>query len=470
MIVAAVAMLMCGVAAVPDLAVEVPADAVMGDGLGLTPPLNPVAATCADGEKTKGIDVSKWNGDIDWDKVAADGVEYAFVRVSDGLSHFDPRFAENWAEARAAGIHTGVYQFFRPNLSAKAQADLLIENMGELGPDDLPPVIDVEATGGVSKATMVAKIGEWIDRVEAATGVKPIIYSGRFFWQDNVGSDEWADHPFWIAHYTNNCPNIASQWDDWVFHQYTDSGSVSGISGKVDLNDFNGSVTDLLEYTATPPVCGDAICNGDENSDVCLADCEPCGFVKSDGSVIDNDDECFTLEGPEQYWRTASSGHGGELNWTKSTKTTVFNFATWAMHFDKQGDYTVEVFVDEDFGQTKLAHYELTHAGVEDVIVVDQSDASGWTELGSYGFDAGGKQSLRLTDKTGESGRRIAFDAIRVQPAGGVQAVQGDDDEGVDPSGERGDAGSCSVGTPSPAAGWMFLLMLGAFARRRRVA
>lgn len=448
----------------------------MGDGLSITPPLpEPLAATCADGEETKGIDVSKWNGDIDWNKVSEDGVVYAFVRVSDGLSHFDPRFAENWAESRAAGIHTGVYQFFRPNLDAIKQADLLLENMGELGPDDLPPVLDVEATGGVSKATMVSKIRQWIDHVEAATGVKPIIYSGRFFWQDNVGSSEWDDHPFWIAHYTKNCPNLPSQWDDWVFHQYTDKGKVAGISGNVDLNDFNGSVMDLLDHTATPPVCGDNACNGDETSDNCAADCEPCGVVPKEGGVIDDGDLCFRPEGPEKYWRTVDSGHGGGLHWTKSTSSKVFNFATWEMHFEKDGDYTVEVFLEKEFADTKKAHYELSHDGVEDVIVLDQSKNSGWVELGSFGFASGGKQSLRLTDKTGEGGgsaKQIAFDAVRIKPAGGVQAVvdpDADDDE-PDALREGGDAQGCSMGGRSNAGAWMFLVVLGAIARRRRWA
>jgi GH25 family lysozyme M1 (1,4-beta-N-acetylmuramidase) len=104
----------------------------MGDGLrapepdGLPPP---PPAVCADGAELPGIDVSKWNDDIDWPTVAASGIEYAFVRVSDGTTHFDPRFDENWAESRAAGIHTGVYQFFRPNQDEIAQANLLLSQM-----------------------------------------------------------------------------------------------------------------------------------------------------------------------------------------------------------------------------------------------------------------------------------------------------------------------------------------------------
>src|SRR5687767_1631544 len=86
---------------------------VMGDGLGLTVETDPQAgAVCADGETVFGIDVSYYQGDIDWNAVAADGVKYSIIRVSHSLQFFDPQFDANLAGSRAAGIHTGVYQFF----------------------------------------------------------------------------------------------------------------------------------------------------------------------------------------------------------------------------------------------------------------------------------------------------------------------------------------------------------------------
>src|SRR5262245_53102110 len=99
---------------------------------------------CADGPTVAGIDVSYYQKDIDWTKVKAAGVDFAFIRVSDGLNFIDSKFSSNWPSARSAGIVRGAYQFFRPGLDPVAQANLLIERMGPLEADDLPPVIDVE--------------------------------------------------------------------------------------------------------------------------------------------------------------------------------------------------------------------------------------------------------------------------------------------------------------------------------------
>src|SRR5687768_1787101 len=90
---------------------------------------------CADGETVDGIDVSYWQGAIDWPAVAADGIEFAFIRASHGLGTVDTRYQENWAGARAAGIMRGTYQYFSPGEDVIAQADLMLEMMGPLEPD-----------------------------------------------------------------------------------------------------------------------------------------------------------------------------------------------------------------------------------------------------------------------------------------------------------------------------------------------
>jgi lysozyme len=104
---------------------------------------------CAETDTVAGIDVSRWQGEIAWNDVAEAGIDFAFVRVSDGLHHIDADFANNWAGTQENGIARGAYQFFRPNLDAFAQAELLLERMGPLEDGDLPPVIDVEVTGGL---------------------------------------------------------------------------------------------------------------------------------------------------------------------------------------------------------------------------------------------------------------------------------------------------------------------------------
>ena len=211
-----------------------------------------IHSVCPAGQTTYGIDVSYYQGNIDWAAVAGAGVEFAIIRVSDGIGFHDPKFAQNWAGAKANGIIRGTYQFFRSDDDPIAQADLLIETMGALDPGDLPPVVDVESTDGVDNATRAARLQVWLDRVEAAVGAAPIIYTGGYFWQDNVGRD-FSRYPLWHAGYTGGtCPStVANQWSDWAFWQFGSTGRVAGISGNVDENRFNGSLQQLRDFAGT---------------------------------------------------------------------------------------------------------------------------------------------------------------------------------------------------------------------------
>ncbi len=147
------------------------------DGIGAPVGLESALRVCPDGETVYGIDVSKWQGTIDWAKVKADGVVYAFIRVSDGINTFDSKFVRNWEEAKKHGILRGVYQYFRPNVDPIAQANLVLENLELYGQGELPPVIDAEqsVTDFTPGTDYSDPIGIWIEAVEAALHVKPII-------------------------------------------------------------------------------------------------------------------------------------------------------------------------------------------------------------------------------------------------------------------------------------------------------
>ncbi|MEM6293665.1 MAG: GH25 family lysozyme [Myxococcota bacterium] len=456
--------------------IEPPEDAQMGDGLRLSEPTPSADAapspdvTCADGETIKGIDISKWQGDVDWDAVAADGVKFSFVRVSDGINTQDQYFDKNWEESRAAGIYTGVYQFFRPNQSVLGQADYLLEQMGcdmnartcPITDMDLPPVIDVEhRPSGWSKNQMRNAVRTWIERVEDF-GLEPVIYTGRYFWRDYVDSDEWRDHPLWLAHYTNNCPNIPNDWSDWDFWQFTDSGSISGVNGPTDTNQFNGTIA-MLE--ALRPAGG-----GDDTS------AEPCGTVVADNAtIIDNVDACFELHGPDQYWRDEDAGHGGDLYWTRTTTGSEYNYAVWDLVFEKAGAYTLQAHIDPDHTSASQAKYQVTSADGTETKTVDQRPG-GWVTIGTFEFDEGDEgQQVRLSDKAGVSSQQLQFDAIRLVPDG--LDVDGEDcgeavHDGTSRITDDGDrhAEGCSVGTQgrSNTVFTASLLLLGLWGRRRR--
>ncbi len=462
-------------------------DKVMGDGLreyeaqrGLTLEPNPQAATCAAGATTKGIDVSKWQGNVDWNDVAADGVEYAFIRVSHGTNTIDQFFAQNWEGARAAGVIRGAYQYFEPGQNPITQANILLDKMGPLQPGDLPPVIDVESHGGLSAATVASKVQQWVDHVEAELGVKPIIYTGRFFWQDFVKSSAFSTYPLWIAHYTTGCPNLPSQWSDWAFHQYTDSGSTDGVSGPVDTNKFNGDLDALLAFVGHGGGCGNGSCDGTEDADSCLADCEPCGFVEPEGGTIDDDDACTTLNGPAQFWRTVNAGEDGTARWTGTISgSNAVNFATVDLFFAEGGSYRLEAFLQPSFATSKQAKYKVEYAGGIKQVIVNQSTKNGWATIGDFPFDQGSAR-ITLGDNTGEGsslGRRLGVDAFRLTPIDPLPNGLPDVDDDVDPEDaplptdfDRGGdgMGACSVGGSDRTG--LALLVLVAFARRRRAA
>ncbi len=205
------------------------------------------AAECRQGPTTQGIDVSYYQNTIDWKRVRKAGVLFAFIRVSDGASFSDPAFARNWNDARKTGILRGGYQYFRPDENARAQADLLIAALRH-DPGELPPVIDVETTGGRSKKQIVRAIETWVARVREKLGVEPIIYTGPDFWKTEVGGADMTSQPLWLAHYIAACPTVPSPWKAWTFWQYTERGEVPGITGPVDLDVFAGTFTELEEF------------------------------------------------------------------------------------------------------------------------------------------------------------------------------------------------------------------------------
>jgi MYXO-CTERM domain-containing protein len=192
--------------------------------------------------------VSYWQQNIDWAKVKAAGKKYAIMRATHAMK-VDTKFDFNWKECHAKGLHCGVYQYFEPAEDPIVQADLMLGMMGKLQPGDLPPVIDVESTTGANPTQLATAVTKWIAHVEKATGVKPIIYSGAYFWEGNVKSNAFAAYPLWHPQYTTaSCPTIASPWTNWHFWQHSSTGSVSGISGNVDLNRWNGTAADLAGF------------------------------------------------------------------------------------------------------------------------------------------------------------------------------------------------------------------------------
>lgn len=409
---------------------------------------------CADGPTVDGIDVSKWQGTIDWDAVAGDGVRFAFIRVSHGILTYDTQYTRNWAEARRVGILRGTYQYFQPDQDPIAQADLLLENMGTLAPDDLPPVIDVEAAGGLTGPQIAAAVQLWLDHVETATGRTPIIYSGYYFWRDQVGDPPgFTRYPLWIPQYGPVCPLIPDSWPRWDFFQTSSTGSFTGISGNVDTDLWNGTLDDLLAFANPTPVCGDGVCSGAETHTSCAGDCLICEPIPPLGRTVEETEICFVAGGPSGGWRSVDgAGSGNHVFWTYAVASATENPGTWNLELSEAGLYRVEAYTPAPYAASRQAPYTVRHAGVEELVVVDQSAVDGWQSLGNFTFAAGTDQWVQLVDSTGEPYADrvvLGFDAIRLTRLD----TPVDTDAGVSPAdgGAPGADGGAATGDAGPS-------------------
>jgi GH25 family lysozyme M1 (1,4-beta-N-acetylmuramidase) len=218
----------------------------------------PAAVSAAD-PPIEGIDISHWQGDIDWSQVAGANKAFAFMKASEDHDYTDPTYGLNRARAKAAGLHIGAYHFAQPSAAAGdaiAEADHFLET-ANIAAGDLPPVLDLERSNGLSDAAMQTWVRSYLERIYERTGVRGIIYTSPNFWSTYVGGTDWfATNGYrilWLAHWTTGTPTVpASDWAGfgWTFWQYTSSGTVAGIAGRVDLDRFAG--TDVTAVLISP--------------------------------------------------------------------------------------------------------------------------------------------------------------------------------------------------------------------------
>ena len=196
-----------------------------------------------------GIDASHHNGMPDWSAAKADGIEFAFVKATEGRTFVDGQYATNRAQADAAALRFGAYHFAQPDGTANdavLEADHFADTAALRG-RHLLPVLDLETDGGLGTRALRRWTKSWLARIQERLGVKAIIYTTPAFWTDEMGDSRWfadAGHRLWIAHWGAEQPQVPAQnWGGrgWTFWQYDDCGSVAGFEGCVDLDYFSGS-------------------------------------------------------------------------------------------------------------------------------------------------------------------------------------------------------------------------------------
>ncbi|NLI37112.1 MAG: glycoside hydrolase family 25 protein [Bacteroidales bacterium] len=199
------------------------------------------------GYEVCGIDISHYQGNINWGKVAKNRytdipLQFVFIKATDGNDIVDESYFRNMAQARKYGFIVSAYHYYEPQIDPLQQADFFIHTV-KLKKGDLPPVLDVEKSGHLVKAVFQNDVKQWLKRVESRYGVKPILYTSYKFKLDYLDDDFFNRYPYWIAHYYVSSIAYKGKWSFW---QYTDVGYVPGISGDVDLNVFNGSMDEMV--------------------------------------------------------------------------------------------------------------------------------------------------------------------------------------------------------------------------------
>jgi lysozyme len=189
-----------------------------------------------------GVDLSHYNGAVDFGKVAGAGFAFAYLKASEGQQTKDPLYAANYAGMQQIGVPRGAYHFFYPQLDAQAQATNFLSVVTQLNSGDLPPVIDVEVSGEQTPSAIAAAVQQWLDAVQQGLGRTPMIYTASGFWNAALGgTTAFSAYPLWVAEYTgNSSPRLPSGFTNYTFWQYSQSGSVPGIAAAVDMDQFNG--------------------------------------------------------------------------------------------------------------------------------------------------------------------------------------------------------------------------------------
>lgn len=196
-----------------------------------------------------GIDVSHYQGEIDWKKLEEQGLDFAFIKATEGSSYLDECFYDNWKAAEQTGLYIGAYHFFSFDSEGKKQADFYINTVGDLN-GKLAPVIDVEYYGNKKsnppeKSEVTKNLRELLNALEEYYQIKPVIYTTHTVYNDYI-EGEFEDYPLWIR--SVYCPPVFMFGNQWTFWQYTDTAILEGYEGAekyIDMNVFRGTQEEL---------------------------------------------------------------------------------------------------------------------------------------------------------------------------------------------------------------------------------
>jgi len=200
-----------------------------------------------------GIDISRWQGDVDWNAVRNDGISFAWLKATEGGDHMDPRFLDNWHGAKAAGLPRGAYHFYYFCRPVEEQIAWVQENI-PVDPEALPLVLDMEWNAHSKtcqerpdREKVLRDMNAFLDAMENHYGKRPVIYSSVDFHRDRL-VDALHKEQFWLRSVAAYPNRVYKNREDWYFWQYTAEGKVDGIQGEVDRNVFFGAKSQFKDW------------------------------------------------------------------------------------------------------------------------------------------------------------------------------------------------------------------------------
>jgi lysozyme len=214
----------------------------------------PVAPSKKESLVVKGIDVSHFQGDINWEEIKSAGINFSYSKATQGHGFKDPKFQMNWKNAQAVGLAAGAYHFYMVGSEAEPQVKIFLEAVGKLNPGDMPPMIDLEQ-GSIPKGVKVdvvtfqKNVITWLNEVERELGVQPIIYTNNPFANAYLKDSTFSKYKLWLAEYGVDTPRVPATWSNkgWTIWQRSERGKIEGAIGDIDHDLLNTKLFSLEE-------------------------------------------------------------------------------------------------------------------------------------------------------------------------------------------------------------------------------
>lgn len=205
------------------------------------------------GDNVLGMDVSKWQGTMNFETARDAGAKFVFIKASEASGYRDPQFITNCTKAKAAGLLVGAYHYFHAT-KAQEQATNFMGAVGDVKLD-FPLAVDCEARDGVDSDVVTSVLQNLTKILEEKSGKAPMIYTSSGWWNEYaLPWSKWKNYPLWVANWKVKSPALPRDWKEWKFWQWLGGsngrGAEFGASGSksIDLNYFNGTHEELLAF------------------------------------------------------------------------------------------------------------------------------------------------------------------------------------------------------------------------------